>query len=83
MADTPATSSDCMEKFKSYVTTPKGLVLAAEIVLCVIVNICYGASVLRDFSYVAIGGMIFAIIFFCVFMMELDKISYASVGSGA
>uniref|UniRef100_A0A8C6STZ3 Proteolipid protein 2 n=1 Tax=Neogobius melanostomus TaxID=47308 RepID=A0A8C6STZ3_9GOBI len=71
MADTPATSSDCMEKFKSYVTTPKGLVLAAEIVLCLIVDICY--AVVYGVSCVAIGGMIIAIVFFCVFMMELDK----------
>uniref|UniRef100_A0A8C6WIP5 Proteolipid protein 2 n=1 Tax=Neogobius melanostomus TaxID=47308 RepID=A0A8C6WIP5_9GOBI len=73
MADTPATSSDCMEKFKSYVTTPKGLVLAAEIVLCLTVNICYAASVFHHICYVAVAGMIFGIIFFCVFMMELDK----------
>lgn len=62
-----------MEKLKSYVKTPKGLILAGEIILSFIIIICYAASYYGGYSAVAICEMIFAMIFFGVFMMELDK----------
>lgn len=75
MADTPATSTgaSCMEKLQSYVRTQKGFILAAEIVLSLIVLICYAASYYGGYTAVAIIEMVFAIVFFVVFMMELDK----------
>ncbi|XP_023260909.1 proteolipid protein 2 [Seriola lalandi dorsalis] len=75
MADTNASSSgaNCLEKLKSYLRTQKGFILAAEIVLSLIVLICYAASTYGGYSAVAICEMIFAIVFFGIFMMELDK----------
>ncbi|XP_076023026.1 proteolipid protein 2b [Genypterus blacodes] len=74
MADT-ATSpgAGCLEKLKSYVKTQKGVILAAEILISFIVIICYAASMYGGYSAVAICEMIFSMIFFGIFMMELDK----------
>ncbi|KAM9829685.1 proteolipid protein 2b [Syngnathus typhle] len=73
MADASSSDTSCMEKLKAYVRTQKGLILAAEIVISFIVIICYAASLYGGYSTVAICEMVFAIIFFCIFMMELDK----------
>ncbi|XP_042347540.1 proteolipid protein 2b [Plectropomus leopardus] len=75
MADTTATSAgaSCMENMKSYVRTQKGLILAAEIFISLIVLICYAASHFGGYSAVAIIEMILAMIFFGIFMMEFDK----------
>lgn len=75
MADTNTSSSaaNCVEKLKSYVKTQKGLILAAEILISFIIIICYAASLYGGYSAVAICEMIFAIVFFVIFMMELDK----------
>ncbi|KAL7399498.1 hypothetical protein ABVT39_025450 [Epinephelus coioides] len=75
MADTTATSAgaNCMEKLKSYVRTQKGFILSAEIFLSLIILICYAASVYGGYSAVAIVEMIFAMIIFGIFMMEMDK----------
>lgn len=75
MADTTATNAgaNCVEKLKSYVKTQKGFILAAEIFISLIVLICYAASVYGGYTAVAIIEMIFAMIFFGIFMMEMDK----------
>lgn len=75
MADTTATSpgASFVEKLKSYVKTQKGTILAAEILLSFIIIICYAASVYTGYSALAICEMILAIIFFVIFMMEMDK----------
>lgn len=75
MADTTATSpgASFLEKLKSYVKTQKGTILAAEILLSFIIIICYAASVYSGYSALAICEMVIGIIFFVIFMMELDK----------
>lgn len=75
MADTTATSAgaNCLEKMKSYVKTQKGFILAGEIVISFIIIICYAASMYSGYSAIAICEMIFAMIFFGIFMMDLDK----------
>ncbi|KAM8755057.1 proteolipid protein 2b [Acanthopagrus schlegelii] len=75
MADTNAGGSgaNCLEKLKSYVTTQKGFILAAEILLSFIIIICYAASLYGGYSAVAICEMVFAMVFFAIFMMDLDK----------
>ncbi|KAM9475335.1 proteolipid protein 2b [Clarias gariepinus] len=72
MADTEASPS-AVDKLKAYMRTRKGTILSVEILLSLIVIICYAASRYGGFSAVAICEMVFAIIFFVVFMMELDK----------
>ncbi|KAK2851750.1 hypothetical protein Q5P01_008026 [Channa striata] len=75
MADTTASSpaASCLERLKSYVKTQKGLILAAEILISFIIIICYAASVYGGYSALAICEMIFAMLFFGIFMMDLDK----------
>ncbi|KAM6924477.1 proteolipid protein 2-like [Xenentodon cancila] len=75
MADTTESSpaASCLEKMKSYVKTQKGLILAAEILISFIILICYAASKYGGYSAVAICEMIFAIVIFVIFMMEMDK----------
>lgn len=75
MADSTGTSAGagCVDKLKSYVRTQKGTILAAEILLSFIIIICYAASVYTGYSALAICEMIIAMIFFGVFMMEVDK----------
>ncbi|XP_053480319.1 proteolipid protein 2b [Ictalurus furcatus] len=72
MADTEASPS-CVDKLKAYVRTRKGTILAVEILLSFIIIICYAASAYGGYSAVAICEMVFAIVFFVIFMMELDK----------
>uniref|UniRef100_A0A3Q3X4A7 Proteolipid protein 2 n=1 Tax=Mola mola TaxID=94237 RepID=A0A3Q3X4A7_MOLML len=75
MADTSASSTgaDCLDKLKSYVKTQKGFILCTEIVISLIIIICYAASWYRGLCTVAICEMIFAMVFFGIFMMEMDK----------
>uniref|UniRef100_A0A3B4GBD6 Proteolipid protein 2 n=1 Tax=Pundamilia nyererei TaxID=303518 RepID=A0A3B4GBD6_9CICH len=74
MADTSAYGSpSCVERLKSYVNTQKGFILAAEILVSFIVIICYASSVYGGYSALAICEMIFSMIFFGIFMMDLDK----------
>ncbi|XP_051964816.1 proteolipid protein 2-like isoform X1 [Xyrauchen texanus] len=74
MAETDASPfANCLEKLKNYVRTRKGTILAAEILISFIIIICYAASMYGGYSAVAICEMVFAIIFFVIFMMELDK----------
>ncbi|XP_056102813.1 proteolipid protein 2b isoform X1 [Rhinichthys klamathensis goyatoka] len=63
----------CLEKLKNYVRTRKGTILAAEILISFIILVCYAASMYGGYTAVAICEMVFAIIFFIVYMMELDK----------
>ncbi|XP_027023154.2 proteolipid protein 2b [Tachysurus fulvidraco] len=72
MADT-AESPSFVDKLKAYVRTRKGTILSVEILLSLICIICYAASLYGGYSAVAICEMVFAIVFFVVFMMELDK----------
>lgn len=75
MADSSASNSgaSCLENLKSYVKTQKGFILSGEIVISFIVIICYAASLYGGYSAVAICEMIFAMVFFGIFMMDLDK----------
>ncbi|CAJ1084659.1 proteolipid protein 2 [Xyrichtys novacula] len=73
MADTITSGPSCLERLKNYVKTPKGFILAAEIFISFIIIICYAASLYGGYSAVAICQMVFAMIFFGIFMMEMDK----------
>ncbi|XP_029292432.1 proteolipid protein 2b [Cottoperca gobio] len=68
-----STGANCLQKLKSYVNTPKGVILAAEIVISFIIIICFAASYYGGYSSVAICEMIFSMVFFGIFMMEIDK----------
>ncbi|KAK5864129.1 hypothetical protein PBY51_001093 [Eleginops maclovinus] len=74
MGDSAAsTGANCLQKLKGYVNTRKGAILAAEAIVSFIIIICFAASHYGGYSSLAICEMIFAIIFFVIFMMEIDK----------
>lgn len=72
-ANTAVSGGSFLDKLKGYVRTQKGIILAVEILLSFIIIICYAASYSGGYSAVAICEMVFAIVFFGIFMMELDK----------
>lgn len=59
--------------FTSYLKTTKGMILAMETLLCIVVLICYGASRYAGYTTVPIVEMVFCILFFIVFMLRLDR----------
>lgn len=74
MADTTASNgASCVERLKGYARTRKGFILAAEILISFIIIICYAASHYGGYSALAICEMIFAMVFFGIFMMDMDK----------
>ncbi|KAJ8257395.1 hypothetical protein GJAV_G00185150 [Gymnothorax javanicus] len=75
MADTAETSSGagCIDRAKNYVKTRKGTILAAEVIISLVMIICYGASYTGGFSAVPICEMVFSLVFLIIFMMEFDK----------
>ncbi|CAL8319399.1 unnamed protein product [Merluccius merluccius] len=75
MADASGASpaASCLAKLTGYIKTRKGFILATEIVSVFIILICYASSQTGGYTAVAICEMVFAIIFFVIFMMEMDK----------
>ncbi|XP_047186905.1 proteolipid protein 2b isoform X1 [Scophthalmus maximus] len=75
MADGTATSAgaNCLEKLTVYMKTPKGFILGAEMVLSLIILICYAASMYGGYAALAICELIITAVFFGIFMMGLDK----------
>ncbi|XP_043936131.1 proteolipid protein 2 [Protopterus annectens] len=74
MADQDQQSSpSVMGRISGFLRTRKGMVLAGEIILSLIVFICYVASRSGGYSVVAICEMIFAGIYFVVYSFEFDK----------
>ncbi|XP_032403153.1 proteolipid protein 2-like [Xiphophorus hellerii] len=70
---TESSSASVVQKLQSYVRTLKGTILAAEIVLSFTIFICYASSWYGGYTVPAICEMCFAIVFFCIYMMGLDK----------
>ncbi|XP_077473436.1 proteolipid protein 2-like [Stigmatopora argus] len=71
--DDASDSASCMDRLKSYVRTQKGMILAAEMLVSIVVIICYAASRYGGYSTVAICELVFAAVFFGIFMMDMDK----------
>ncbi|XP_023675138.2 proteolipid protein 2-like [Paramormyrops kingsleyae] len=69
----PNNSASPKERFISYSRSRKGGILLAETVISLVVLICYAASIYSGYVTVAICEMVFAGIFFFVFMMDWDK----------
>ncbi|KAG8554702.1 hypothetical protein GDO81_003868 [Engystomops pustulosus] len=66
-------SASCMSQVKDYIRTRKGIILTAEIAICIIVFICYAASISPGYLGVAIGELIFAVIIFIIFATRYDQ----------
>ncbi|XP_056393636.1 proteolipid protein 2 [Hyla sarda] len=69
----PEQGASCTSFVKAYIRTRKGAILAAEIIICLIVLICYAASNTPGYLGVAITELIFAIIFFFLFAFRYDQ----------
>ncbi|XP_020669965.2 proteolipid protein 2 [Pogona vitticeps] len=71
--DSSGSSKGCMGKFSSFVRTQKGLILAAEIIACIIILICYGASVTFGYTSLAVCMLVYCIVIFIIYTCELDN----------
>ncbi|XP_078061745.1 proteolipid protein 2-like [Mustelus asterias] len=69
----PQEGDGLLTRFKTFVHTRKGLVLLAEMVLSLVVFICFCASVQGGYSVAPIIELIFSIIFFIIFMNRFDQ----------
>ncbi|XP_075041093.1 proteolipid protein 2 [Mixophyes fleayi] len=69
----PEQSASCMSLVKAYVRSRKGMVLTAEIIICIIILICYAASRTPGYLGVAITELIFCVIFFVIFAVKYDQ----------
>ncbi|KAG8447822.1 hypothetical protein GDO86_015068 [Hymenochirus boettgeri] len=69
----PQSGDSCMSTFRSYLRTRKGIILAAETALCLIIVVCYGASSVAGYLTVAIIELVFCIIYFFIYAFQYDK----------
>uniref|UniRef100_A0A8C0DIC9 Proteolipid protein 2 n=1 Tax=Balaenoptera musculus TaxID=9771 RepID=A0A8C0DIC9_BALMU len=71
MADSERLSAPgCWAACTNFSRTRKGILLFAEIILCLVILICFGAST-SGYSFLSVIEMIFAAIFFVVYMCDL------------
>ncbi|XP_057573291.1 proteolipid protein 2 [Hippopotamus amphibius kiboko] len=71
MADSERLSAPgCWAACTSFSRTRKGILLFSEIILCLVILICFGAST-SGYSFLSVIEMIFAAIFFVVYMCDL------------
>uniref|UniRef100_A0A803JLY5 Proteolipid protein 2 n=1 Tax=Xenopus tropicalis TaxID=8364 RepID=A0A803JLY5_XENTR len=68
----PQGGESCMSLFRAYLRTRKGIILAAETVLCFVIVVCYGASNVAGYLAVAVIELVFCIIYFFVFAGKYD-----------
>uniref|UniRef100_A0A8D0E1E0 Proteolipid protein 2 n=1 Tax=Salvator merianae TaxID=96440 RepID=A0A8D0E1E0_SALMN len=68
-----SSSKGCMEQCLSFVRTQKGVILLVEIVACMLILICYGASGTPGYTSLAVIMMIYTIVLFIIFILDLHK----------
>ncbi|XP_075690302.1 proteolipid protein 2 [Rhinoderma darwinii] len=69
----PEQSASCMSLVKAYIRSRKGVILAVEIAICIIILICYAASNTPGYLGIAITELILAVIFFVIFAARYDQ----------
>ena len=71
MADSERlTAPGCWAACTSFSRTQKGFLLFAEIILCLVILICFSTST-SGYSFLLVIEMIFAAVFFVVYMCDL------------
>ncbi|KAM7225632.1 proteolipid protein 2 isoform X1 [Ovis aries] len=71
MADSERlTAPGCWAACTSFSRTRKGFLLFAEIILCLVILICFSTST-SGYSFLSVIEMIFAAVFFVVYMCDL------------
>ncbi|XP_067408410.1 proteolipid protein 2 [Emydura macquarii macquarii] len=73
MESSGGSSPGCAGQCTAFLRTQKGIVLALEIGLCIVILICYGASRSPGYTGVAICELVFSIAFFIVYTLGLNK----------
>ncbi|XP_038604114.1 proteolipid protein 2 [Tachyglossus aculeatus] len=72
---------NCWAACTGYTRTRKGMILIVEMILCVVILICYGASSTAGYSALAVCELVMAIVFFVIFMCnfhhQLNFINWA------
>ncbi|XP_066471039.1 proteolipid protein 2 [Tiliqua scincoides] len=66
--ESSSNSKGCMGQFLTYVRTYKGAILVVEIVACIIILICFGASWARGYMGLSISMLVYTIVIFVIFM---------------
>ncbi|KAJ6655313.1 hypothetical protein lerEdw1_005505 [Lerista edwardsae] len=69
--ESSSNSKGCLGQFLAYVRTYKGAILAAEIVACIIIMICFGASWTKGYMGLSISMLIYTTVIFIIFMCSL------------
>nr|XP_056723019.1 proteolipid protein 2 [Euleptes europaea] len=60
----------CMQQLAGFIRTHKGILLTTEIALCILILICYGASVTLGYVSLAIFELIYTTVIFILFAFE-------------
>ncbi|KAM8752877.1 proteolipid protein 2 [Rhynchonycteris naso] len=72
MADSERSSArGCLAAFTNFARTRKGILLLAEIILCLVILICFIASTSAYFS-LSVVEMILAAFYFVIYMLDLN-----------
>ncbi|XP_058028772.1 proteolipid protein 2 [Ahaetulla prasina] len=71
MESSGGSSKGCMDQFTNLIRSQRGMLLFAEIIACIIILICYGASWSYAYTGLAIFMLIYCIVLFIIFMLEL------------
>uniref|UniRef100_A0A8C6XNN5 Proteolipid protein 2 n=1 Tax=Naja naja TaxID=35670 RepID=A0A8C6XNN5_NAJNA len=69
--ESSGSSKGCMDQFTSLIRSRRGMLLFAEIIACIIILICYGASRSYYYTGLAIFMLIYCIVLFIIFMLSL------------
>ncbi|XP_039180401.1 proteolipid protein 2 [Crotalus tigris] len=64
-------SKGCMEQFSSFVRSRRGMLFVVEIIACIVIIICYGASRSYPYTGLAVFILIYCIVLFVIFMLGL------------
>ncbi|XP_056665064.1 proteolipid protein 2 [Monodelphis domestica] len=72
MADSERSATpDCLAACTAFYRTRKGIFLLVEMVLCLLILICYGASHVMGYLTLPVVQMVLAGVFFVVFMLNI------------
>ncbi|XP_028568331.2 proteolipid protein 2 isoform X2 [Podarcis muralis] len=69
--ESSSNAEGCMGQCTGFMRTHKGMILLAEIIACILILICYGASVTPGYSGLACFMLIYGIVIFIFFMCNL------------
>ncbi|XP_013926273.1 PREDICTED: proteolipid protein 2 [Thamnophis sirtalis] len=69
--ESSGSSKGCMEQFTSFIRSQRGMLLFVEIIACIVIIICYGASSSFGYTGLAVFILIYCVVLFIIFMLGL------------